>query len=465
MITGVMPVDTVIANGKLVFPGGVRSGSVAIDDETIVAVGERETLPSARRTVDATGQLVMPGVVDPHVHIDEVPENRAGNYRSETRAAARGGVTTVIDFAWQGGDRHIPDNDRTLLDGVRHKQEKGDKSLVDFSVHGVLHRESEETIEQLAPVVDAGVTSFKMFMSNYSIGVSNGFVDMALERIAELDAVATLHTEDPSVCDARTEKLKREGRGSPEQYPHSRPDYAESMAADDALQMAVDKGVKYYGIHTTCKKSADVIESYQDDGSSVRAETCTHYTTLDDSVYEKLGTYPLIAPPIRTERDIEAMFAHLEGGTLSVVSTDHSAYHQEAKDVDNWWESPFGANSLQVSLPVFHDEAVNKRGYSYPFLVKLMSTNPADTFGMPNKGTLEPGTDADIVVFDPDERYTITARDNESNSTFSIYEGRTVTGAVEKTFVRGTLVWDGDEIVAKPGVGDFVQRELPDWSQ
>jgi dihydropyrimidinase len=460
-----MSVDTIIENGRVVTPNGVRPGSVAVDGETIVAVGERETLPAARRTVDATGQLVMPGVVDPHVHVDEVPENRAGTYRSETRAAARGGVTTIIDFAWQGGDRNIPDNDRTLLDGVRHKQEKGADSFVDFGVHGVLHRETEQTLDELEPVVDAGVTSFKMFMSNYSIGVSNGFVDAAFERIAELDAVATMHTEDPSVCDARTERLKREGRGSPEEYPSSRPDYSESMAADDALQMAVDKGVKYYGIHTTSEKAADVIESYRDDGSSIRAETCTHYTALDESVYEELGAYPLIAPPIRTERDIEAMFAHLERGTLSVVSTDHSAYHRETKDVDSWWEAPFGANSLQASLPVFHHEAVNRRGYSYPFLVTLLSTNPAETFGMPNKGTLEPGTDADVVVFDPDESYTITADDNESNAAFSIYEGHSVTGSVEKTFVRGTLVWDGDEIAARPGVGSFVQREIPDWSQ
>lgn len=459
-----MAVDTVITNGKLVTSSGLQSGSLAINGETIAAVGNRESLPSGRRTVDATGQLIMPGIVDVHAHIDEVPENRAGTYRAETRAAARGGVTTIIDFAWQGGDRRIPDNNKTLLDGIRNKQKKGKRdSFVDFGVHGVLHRESEETLEELEPAVEAGVTSFKMFMSNYPVGVTNGFIDRALERIAELDAVAVLHTEDPSVCDARTERLKREGRGSPDQYPLSRPDYTESMGADDALQMATDKDIKYYGLHTTCEKAADVIESYQEDGSRIRAETCTHYTTLDDSVYEELGTYPQIAPPIRKESDIEAMFDHLAGGALSGVSTDHSVYHQEYKDVENWWESPFGANSLQVSLPVFHDEAVNRRGYSYQFLVNMMSTNPAQSFGMPNKGTLTPGTDADIVVFDPDKQYTITASDNESNSTFSIYEGREVTGRVESTFVRGTLVWDGDDLVAEPGVGKFLERDIPNW--
>lgn len=458
-----MAVDLIIADGRAVHPGGVRETSIAVDDGKIVALGDGDDLPEGDRTVDASGRIVMPGVVDPHVHIDEVPENRAGTYDAETRAAARGGVTTVIDFAWQGGDRRIPENDKTLLDGIRTKRDKADQAVVDFSVHGVLHRENEETLDELADAVDAGVTSFKMFMSNYPVGVTNGFVDMAFERIASLDAVAAVHTEDPAICDALTEKLKREGRGSPDQYPRSRPDYTESMAADDALQMARENGVKYYGVHTTCEKAADTIESYQDDESQVRAETCTHYTTLDESVYEELGTYPQIAPPIRTKADIESMFSHLEGGALSVVSTDHSVYHQEYKDVDDWWESPFGANSLQVSLPVFHDVAINDRGYSYQFLVDLMCATPAETFGLPNKGTLEPGTDADIIVFDPEKQYTISAADNESNSTFSIYEGRKVTGRVEKTFVRGELVWDGASVVSDPGVGEFVEREIPDW--
>jgi dihydropyrimidinase len=459
-----MTVDTVIAHGDVVTSNSVRKTSVAIDDGLIVALGARDQLPDADQTVDATEKIVMPGVVDPHVHIDEVPENRAGTYRAETRAAARGGVTTLIDFAWQGGDRRIPENEQTLLDGIRTKRSKNDQSFVDFSVHGVLHRETEETLQELEAAVDAGVTSFKMFMSNYPVGVTNGFVNLAFERIAELGAVAAVHTEDPSVCDTLTERFKREERGSPDQYPLSRPDYTEAMAADDALQMAVETGVNYYGVHTTSEKAAETIESYQNDESHIRAETCTHYTTLDDSVYDELGTYPQIAPPIRKPRDIEVMFEHLENGALSVVSTDHSVYHEEYKNVENWWESPFGANSIQVSLPVFHDEAVNRRGYSYPFLVRLMCANPAETFGMPNKGTLEPGTDADIIVFDPEERYTVTARDNESNSTFSIYEGREVTGMVEQTYVRGNPVWRDGEIVADPGLGEFVERELPQWT-
>jgi dihydropyrimidinase len=171
----------------------------------------------------------------------------------------------------------------------------------------------------------------------------------------------------------------------------------------------------------------------------------------------------MLAPPIRKPDDIEAMFEYLDSGTLDIVSTDHCAYTRESKQTENWWDSSFGANSLQVSLPVFHDAAVNERGRSYPYLVRKMCHNPAQVYGMPNKGSLDPGTDADLVVFDPDEEYTITADDNASKADFSIYEGRTVTGRVKKTFVRGELVADDGEIVADPGQGRFVDRVTPEW--
>jgi dihydropyrimidinase len=460
-----MTVDTIVAGGRLVTPTDVSVGSIAIDDGTIVAVGRKSSLPEADRRIDAAGQLVMPGVVDPHVHVDEVPENRAGTMPAETAAAALGGITTFVDFAWQGRDRAGTDEDAGLLEGIEHKRSKAEESYVDYSLHGVLSRETDETLDAIPEAVEEGITSFKMFMSTYPVGVSNGFVNRAFERIAAEDAVATMHTEDPSVCEHLAERLKREGKGDPAYYPDSRPDYAEAMAADDVARMARETGVKYYGIHTSCRQAAEALAPFREDGSNVRAETCTHYTALTRDIHETRGNLPLIAPPLRTDDDVEAMFEYLRNGLLSVVSTDHSVYHREYKEgVENWWDSPFGANSAQYSLPVFHEVAVNRRGFSYPFLVRVMSTNPARTFGFPNKGTLEPGTDADIVVFDPAETWTIDEAENASNSTFSLYDGWEVTGAVTRALVRGQLVVDDGELVADPGTGRFVERELPDWS-
>ncbi len=459
-----MPVDTVIAGGTVVTADGMFEGGVAIDGEDIAAVAKEDALPSARETIDASGNLIMPGFVDPHVHIDHIPEVRAGTYEAETGAAAVGGITTVIDFAWQGGNRGSDDPDKDLLDGIEYKRAEGEATgLVDFSVHGVLSREDLATLDDIERAIDTGVTSFKTFMSTYAVGISNGFMLQAFERIADLDAVALCHTEDPSVCDAMGDRLRRAGKGDPEYYPDSRPDYAEAMGAADAAQMARETGVKYYGVHTTCRKSADELARFQEDGSQIRAETCTHYTALDRSIHADLGTLPQIAPPLRTQDDIEAIFTYLQDGTLSVVSTDHSAYLREDKDVDQWWDSPYGATSLEYSLPVFHTEAVDRRGYTYPFLVSVMSTNPARTFGMPEKGTLSPGTDADVIVFDPNASYTITADMNVSNADYTMYEGRDVTGRVEHTFVRGEQIVDAGQIVGEPGHGEFIERELPTW--
>jgi len=460
-----MPVDKIIAGGEIVFPNDIREASVAVDGDRIVAVGHEDNLPEADVRIDASDKLLLPGVVDPHVHIDEVPESRAGTMPAETAAAALGGVTTFIDFAFQGGDRRIADESKNLLDGIEHKRSKNDQSYVDYSLHGVLHREQPATFEQLQPAIERGVTSFKMFMSNYEVGISNGFMVEAFEHLADLDAVAAMHTEDPSICDALTAKLQRENKGDPTYYPDSRPDYCEAMAAEDAVRAATEHGVKYYGVHTTCRDAAEAISWFQEDGSNIRAETCTHYTALDRSIHEDMGNLPLIAPPLRTEDDQDAMFEYLDNGTLTVVSTDHSVYHEEYKHTENWWDAPFGANSIQYSLPMFYTEAVERRGYSLPFLVQVLCQNPAQTFGMPQKGTIEPGTDADIVVFDPSVEETISASNNASNSKFSIYEGMEVSGRVDKTFVRGELVADRGSIVAEQGVGEFVERELPDWSR
>ncbi len=458
-----MAVDTALVGGTLVTAQSTFEATIGISGEQIAVISD--SVPEADRVIDVTGKYIFPGLVDPHTHIAEYYSQ--DSYETATAAAALGGVTTCINFAWQAWERTGPesisiwDEDGTLLDAVLRQKEKGQGSLIDFGLHGGLTREDPAVFDELDAVMAEGVPSFKMFTA-YEQGVSNGFIDRVFRELADRDAIAVMHTEDQSVISELTQQLKDQNRSDSKWYPASRPPYTESMAADDALRMAKNAGVKYYGFHTSCRETADVIDAYQDDGTQVRAETCTHYTALTDAVYED-GTLPIIAPPLRSADDVDGVVDHLRHGALSVVSTDHVAFSRDAKDVDCWWDSTFGANSLQQSLPVFHDVAINERGLSYPFLVRVMSTNPARTFGFDQKGTLDIGTDADLVVFDPNKEYTISASENASHADFSIYEGRTVTGAVDKTFVRGTLVVDEGEIVTEPGHGQFVHREPVDW--
>ncbi len=457
-----MAVDTIIKNGIVVNPDEVIKGGVAINDGTIVAVGSSSTLPEAEDTIDADGKMILPGAVDVHVHLDDMFSN--DTYESASKAAALGGTTTFVDFAWQAWDSEssIWDEPSTLLEGIERKQDKAEDTIIDYSLHGAITRDDYSVFEEFPEVIEKGVTSIKMFTA-YEFGLSNGFINEVLEEAADYDLVAVLHTEDSSVCEVITEQFKSNDNGEPEFYPKSRPDYAEAMAADNAITMAMEAGCRYYGIHTTCRKAADVIEEHRDcNEDMIRAETCTQYTVADDSLFDEIGLLPMAAPPLRKPDDNEAMFEHLDRGTLDVVSTDHCGYLAEEKQVYPWWEGTFGMNSLQQSLSVFHDEAVTNRGFSYPFLVQKLAANPARIFGMENKGTITPGKDADIVVFDPNNTREIDPANNASYSDFSVYEGREV-GTVEKTFVRGELVADDGNITKEAGYGEFVEREIPTW--
>jgi len=453
-------VDTLLAGGTVVTADSTFDAAVAIDDGSIVGVGAERALPDADQRVDIGGNLVLPGVVDPHTHL--FGYNSIDSYETGTKAAAAGGVTSLLTFAWQGWDDGEWDESGTLAGAVERHRE-GARPVVDCGLHPVITRESPEVFEELRALVEDGVTSFKMFTTD-DIRLSNGFIGEVFRELADLGAVGMVHTEDYPVCQQRIEAMQsRPDAAETAVYPDSRPDYAEAMAAGSVARLAVAADAKYYGVHTTSAAAADAIAAVQQDGSNVRAETCTHYTIHDRSLYEELGNRAIMAPPLRERSDVDALFDYIRDGTLSVVSTDHVPLPVERKEGGPWWESAFGVNSLQPSLPVFHDEAVNRRGFSYPDLVRLTSYNPARTFGLPEKGRIEPGADADLVVFDPDETYTITAADNHSNADYSIYEGREVTGRVTQTYVRGELVADDGDIVADAGHGAFLDRETPDW--
>jgi len=459
-----MAIDSIVQGGTIVTATDTRRADIAIADERIVSVGDATTFGDADRVIDATDRLVLPGVVDPHVHVGDMFSG--DTYETATAAAALGGVTTIIDFGWQAwvGDTSPYDAESSLIEGIERKQSKAEDAIVDYGLHGGITREAPAVLDDLSAAIERGITSFKMY-TTYEMGVSYGFMNRIFEQLAEDDGVAVVHTEDHTICETRTELLRQAGRGEATAYPTSRPDYAEAVSAGTAARLAAEHGAKYYGFHTTSRKAlAELAQVRRAAGPEViRAETCTHYTALDESVYADQGNLAMISPPIRSPDDQDALFEHLRAGALDVVSSDHCGYTRAEKETENWWDSAFGANGLQTELPVFHDVAVNERGYTLPFLVRVKATAPAALFGLPDKGRISPGADADLVVFDPEATYEISAADNASVADFSLYDGREVTGAVETTLVRGEPVVEDGELVGDPGYGEFVARTTPDW--
>jgi dihydropyrimidinase len=452
-----MSIDAIVSGGTVVKPDGMVETSIGIDDGVIVALGEPDDLPNATRVIDASGKLVFPGIIDPHVHVD--PQRRPGDFRTETAAAALGGITTVLDFAWQGGSRQSTDEAVSLLDGVEYKRDVASDSVVDYGFHGAIWREDRGVFDELEDVIDRGVTSFKMFTTKTPLG----FIDPVLEALARLDAVALFHAEEPTICDRRIDDLKRRGESDPARMADARPSYAEAIATDNVLRLASRHDAKVYCVHVSSKDAVDTFASYRGDGSRMRAETCTHYVKYDKAIYEEFGTLAAIKPPFRSERDVEALFERLKRDELSIVSSDHVSYGTQQKADSVWWDTVYGIPGLQWSFPVFYDEAVNNRGFSPTFVARAMSRNPARTFGIPGKGDVEIGYDADLVVFDPDERYEISSAANRSGSDLTIYEGLEVEGRVAETIVRGEQVASDGEITVDPGHGNYVHRDIPAW--
>lgn len=452
--------DLLISGGTVATTEGTFTADVAVTDGTITGIGDEATFESPNRRVDATGRLVMPGVVDPHVHING--PNSTEEYTTGSAAAAVGGVTTVVTFAWQTR-ADLPEA-ASIPEAIERQRSAGTDSRIDFGLHAVVTDEQLDGDEADA-ALEAGVPSFKLFTA-YDFGVSNGGLEHAFDVIGARDGVALVHTEDASVCEHRTEDLETAGAGDPSHYPTSRPAHAEAMAADGAIRLARAADCRYYGMHTSGEQSAEAIAAHVDDGSQVRAETCTHYLTLDESVYDasSMGTVATMAPPLREPGDADALVEALARDTLRVVSTDHVAFTRAQKTVENWWDGEFGVNGLQWSLPVLHDAVVVDGPLTHSDLVRLTAANPAETFGFPQKGSLTPGTDADIVVFDPEATQTVDAAQNHSVADYSIYEGRTIQGRVEKTFVRGELVAEDGSPTATEGYGEYVAREPPTWT-
>ncbi len=437
--------DLLLTGGLVVTGTGVRRADVGVQGETVAAVAPDLPRAGAGEVIDVSGRYVFPGIIDVHVHpvyLDSVQDC--------SRVAAYGGTTTLVHYAYaRTGDNLLEKVREMMDDGLAH-------SLTDFGLHGGMF-EAPRQIADIPQVMELGVRTFKFFMPYIKQGwtTDDYHLAKAMDLLAGLGGMAMVHAENGGAIDYLEDKYLTGPDASASLYNLTRPAAMEEEAVFRAIRMAEVTGCPLYIAHNTTRRAMRHIRDAQQAGLPVYAETCPQYLTLTKDIIAERGALAKIGPPIRTADDRAGLWEALAEGVIQVVGTDHAP---KRKDVDgDFLEQPFGAPQIETLLPLVYDGGVNTGRISVVRLVQVLSENPARILGFyPRKGTIAPGSDADLVVFDPTREFTITAQNQHSHAGYTLYEGRTVLGWPEMTFQRGHPVLREGEIVAQPGGARFL---------
>lgn len=426
-------------------------GSLAIHGGRISArFAPGADLPSARETIDAAGRLVLPGMVDPHVHFYG---EGIGEYSA---LAAVGGVTTFI-----GMIRGQPD-DRLGDVVTAHARDGRAQAMADFSFHVVLY-DREDTLGQIAGLAAQGLKSFKLFLAYRSRGMmaSERFLLAAFAEIRRLGGIALVHAEDGDVIDFLEEAARGEGRVAPEHYHTTRPAQAEATAIETVALCAEVTGCPAYIVHLSSAAGLAALERARRRGVMLWAETCPQYLLMDDGLLKSHGAIAKIAPPLRTPADQQALATGVLTGAINTIGSDHASHGLAAKregDADIL-AAPFGMPGAPTLWPSMYSWAV-ERGMPLPILVRAMAETPACLFGLGRrKGHLAPGADADVIIVDPDTERTVDAAVFWPHVAPSPLAGASLKGWPEITFSRGEVIARDGRAVGEPGRAQFIAQE------
>ena len=456
-----MRFDRIVRNGNVVTPGGTFIGDIGIRGEKIAALGDNLDTTGAD-IIDATGHHVIPGVLDVHVHL-ELPfcgTVSADDYRSGTRAGARGGVTTVIDFA-------IPSATGSLGEAADTWMKKAEgKSLIDYTFHICITRYNEHK-DQIAGMVERGFTTFKEFMIYESEGWQSD--DRALfgtlERMKEHGAMLLVHAESSRVLDeliARhhtPELMKQHGAVL---HAITRPNFIEAEAIQRVVQWSEATGGQLYIVHMSTAEGADIIRAAQNRGVPVIAETCVQYLVLDDSVFAgEDGHLFACCPQLKKPADSERLWRGLNTGEVSVISTDTCTFTREQKAMweGDWTKIPMGMPGLETLMPLTYTKGVLEGRLTLPQMCAKLSTNPAKIMGLaPRKGAIQVGADADLAIIHPTRTHRVTPAEMETNADWSPYEGWELAGFSRTTLSRGDVIVDDYKVTGTEGRGQWLPR-------
>ncbi|MES1248517.1 MAG: dihydropyrimidinase [Actinomycetota bacterium] len=459
-----------IKGGRIVTAADDYVGDVFVDGERISLIGEDLDVP-ADRVIDAAGKYVLPGCIDPHTHLD-MPFGGTvtiDDVESGQISAAFGGTTCHVDFIIQAQGATFAE----ALDTWRAKA--AGKQMIDMGYHmAITDLEHGGTLEELASLPEQGITSYKLFMAyKGALMVDDETLYRAMEVAATSGALVMVHAENGDVVDLLVRQALEAGNTAPLYHALTRPPEAEGEATNRAIQLAHLAGAPLYVVHVTCREAVEPIARAREAGWDVWGETCTQYffNSLDDIAKPSFeGAKYVYSPPVRDKANWDVLWNAVRGDALSIVSTDHCAFlwqGQKTLGEDDFSKIPNGGPGLEDRLKMIHHFGVNEGRITLNRMVELLATNPAKLFGLyPRKGTVAVGSDADLVIFDPNREVTISAATHHSKADYSLYEGTVVRGAPDVVLLRGNVLVENDELVASPGIGQFVKRarfgeELP----
>jgi dihydropyrimidinase len=453
--SGSPPADLVIRGGRVVSGGGVLEADIAVTGGAISAVAAPALAIAAREVVDVAGAYVLPGAIDTHVHFN-VFNPMVDDFESTSVAAAYGGVTTMMPFI--GGREGM-----SVVEGLEHFAAEGERrSVVDFAMHCRL-RPDPALIEQIPDAIAYGVPSIKMFQAYKKRGML--FTDDQLLRGMELTAahggMVLVHAENGQVIDYLEDKLAREGKTGPEFYLSSRPHFTESEAVARAIEIAAFVHCPLYVVHLSTADGLEHIRRARGRGQAVYAETCPQYLLLTDAEMMRQKGLAKIAPPLRWDRDREALWAGLAQGEVQTLGSDHAPFLVADKLVGerDIFQAGFGMPGVETMMPLVLGESLRAGRLTLPQLAAAASENAAKLFGLyPRKGAIRTGADADLLVVDPDSEWTISACDLHSRAGYTCFEGWRVKGRITMSFLRGRPLLRDGRLCQSPGYGRFLKR-------
>ena len=453
--------SVLIKNGRIVTATDDYIGDVFIEGETISAIGKDLSVEADTTLIDATGFLVLPGGVDPHVHLDMpfMGTFSSDTHETGTRAALFGGTTTVIDFVLQK-------QGHSLKEALTEWQGRATGTAVgDYSFHMAVTDFNESTRGEIREMVEQeGITSFKTFMAyKGALMIDDRQMTALMQEVSKQGGIVTVHATNGDMIDYLIANHRAEGKLSPLYHYLSQPEVTEAEASGRFTDIADYTGCPGYIVHLTCEGALNAVRNATRRNQKVFVETCIQYLLLDATLYERdfEGAKWVMSPPLRQKKDQETLWAGINQGLVNVVATDHCPFFWKQKLMGerDFSKIPNGHPAIENRMELLYSEGVHKGRISLNKYVEVACTNPAKIFGMfPRKGTLAPGSDADIVLFDPKKQHTLSVTTHHMNVDYSAYEGWELTGKVCKVLLRGKLAIDKDECLVEKGYGQFVRR-------